>query len=344
MDFAQTPLRFCSASHGISLGRGVDTTFLNGQVNRQLRGSFAVTLKICFSTLACPDWSWHDVLHHGSRFGYDGVEIRLLSRETNLLSIGDLQRSQWHARQRELADAGFRVAGLASSVRFDDPSHIARTEQLDIGRRYIELCAALGGEFIRVFGDVLPAGDAAAKSSALQWIAEGLVALGDAASPAGIRILLETHGDFSASEPCVDVMQMVNHSSVGLVWDTHHPWRFHGEALAATWQRLKPWTRHTHWKDSVTISERKETAEMSDAARAASQLMSGHQHADYVLFRGGEFPAVECLQLLLDGGYSGCHSLEWEKMWHPELPGPEIALPLFPIKLREVERFLRVRT
>lgn len=138
-------------------------------------------------------------------------------------------------------------------------------------------------------------------------------------------------------------MQLANHRSVGLVWDTHHPWRFHGESLGDTWNRLRRWTRHTHWKDSVTIRDRITTAEATAAAQAASQLMAGHQHADYVLFRGGEFPALECLQLLLEDGYSGWHSLEWEKMWHPELMGPEIALPLFPIKMRELERETRRR-
>ncbi len=51
-------------------------------------------LQISFSTLACPDWSWHDVLRFGPGFGYDGVEIRLLSRETDLLAIADLQPSR----------------------------------------------------------------------------------------------------------------------------------------------------------------------------------------------------------------------------------------------------------
>ena len=300
-----------------------------------------MTLKTCFSTLACPDWTWHDVLKFGSEFGFDGVEIRLLSRETDLLKIDDLQPGRWPLRRRELADTGFRVAGLASSVRFDSPDAGERASQIEIGRRYIELCAALGGEFIRVFGDVLPKHDDPARLATLRQIADGLVVLGDAAASAGIQILLETHGDFSASPPCVEVMQLANHPQVGLVWDTHHPWRFHGEPLAETWQRLRPWTRHTHWKDSVTLPTRAATEETTEAARAASQLMAGHQHADYVLFRGGEFPAIECLRLLLADGYTGWHSLEWEKMWHPELMGPEIALPLFPPKLREVEQAAR---
>jgi sugar phosphate isomerase/epimerase len=297
-----------------------------------------MALRICFSTLACPDWTWHDVLKHGPAYGYDGVEVRLLSRETNLLALPDLAPSQRSLRRRELQNAGFRVAGLASSVRFDDRDAAARQQQFDTGREYIELAVALGAEFIRVFGDVLPAEDLPAQRAAMiSQIADGLRALGEVAAPAGVQILLETHGDFSASLPAAEVMRLADHPHVGLVWDTHHPWRFFNEPLKDTWDRLRPWVRHTHWKDSVTVPQPAQaSAAAKSAAQVAAALMSGHRHADYVLFLGGEFPARECLQLLLDGGYTGWHSLEWEKMWHPELMSPEIALPLFPPKLREL--------
>ena len=64
--------------------------------------------------------------------------------------------------------------------------------------------------------------------------------------------------------------------------------------------------------------------------------MSGHRHADYALFGGGEFPAEECVSLLLTGGYDGWFSYEWEKAWHPRIEDPEIALPLFPAKIRRL--------
>ena len=54
------------------------------------------------------------------------------------------------------------------------------------------------------------------------------------------------------------------------------------------------------------------------------------------LFGGGEFPALECMRLLRQSGYDGWFSLEWEKMWHPEIEDPEVALPLFPAKIREL--------
>ena len=293
-------------------------------------------LKIAFSTLACPDWSWHDVLHHGPAFGYQGVEVRLLNRETNLLTIADLQPQHWHTRQQELRNAGFQVCGLASSIRLDETSPAARSQQLETGRRYLELSAALGAKFIRVFGDVLPPDSVPEeRQAAFRWIAEGLQQLGDLARPYDIQILLETHGDFSASAPSAEAMQLADHSHVGLVWDTHHPWRFHGEDLAESWNCLKRWTRHTHWKDSVLLPEASHNSEQAQqAGQAAAALMAGHRHADYVLFLGGEFPSRECLQLLLNDGYDGWHSLEWEKMWHPELLGPEVALPLFPRKLQ----------
>lgn len=293
-------------------------------------------LKISFSTLACPDWTWHDVVTHGPKFGYDGVEVRLLERETDLLAIPDLQPLQRRNRKRELNDAGFRVCGLASSIKFDNPDPHVRAEQLDIGRRYLDLAVALGAEFIRVFGDVLPSeAQPAERASALDWIASGLRDLGELARPAGVQILLETHGDFSASPPAAEVMRRVNHAQVGLVWDTHHPWRFFNEPLKESWERLQPWVRHTHWKDSVLLPETDvPNPEKTAAAQAAMALMGGHRHADYVLFLGGEFPARECLRILLEAGYQGWHSLEWEKMWHPDLLGPEVALPLFPQKLR----------
>lgn len=294
-------------------------------------------LKISFSTLACPNWNWHDVLRHGPAYGYDGVEIRQLGGDTNLLGVEDLLEECWDQRRRELEYANFRVCGLASSIKFDAAAHQEVDEQIAVGKGYLRLGQALGAQFIRVFGDTLPpVGESARRERILQQIVDGLKRLGDEAAAFGIQILLETHGDFTSSPIAAEVMSRVDHPMVGLVWDTHHAWRFDDEPLAETWARIRPWVRHTHWKDSVTIGEVELTERQKHAAVAATLLMSGHKHADYVLFRGGEFPAAECLQLLLSGGYSGWHSLEWEKMWHPELLGPEIALPLFPGKLREL--------
>ena len=46
--------------------------------------------RIAFSTLACPDWPLERVLESCRRYGYDGVEIRQVAGETDLLKVAEL--------------------------------------------------------------------------------------------------------------------------------------------------------------------------------------------------------------------------------------------------------------
>jgi len=291
--------------------------------------------KIAFSTLACPDWTWPQVLDAAARCQYDGVEVRQIAGETDLLKIAEFYSSQLGERRNDLQRLGVTICGLASSVRFDYPKKEQRDEQLRVGMAYVELAAELEAGFVRVFGDVLPPPvHSGERSAALSQIAEGLNRLAEFAARYKIDILLETHGDFAETPVVVDLMRRIEMSGVGVLWDTHHPWRFFGEPLDQTLSALKPWIRHTHWKDSVTRPQRASQRASHTAEAQAHALMSGHRHADYVLFGGGEFPIEECARLLKKAGYDGWLSLEWEKMWHPTIESPEIALPLFALKMR----------
>lgn len=295
-------------------------------------------LQISFSTLACPTWPWGQIASFGSEGGYDGVEIRMLEGETDLLARPEFAEDVLDANLEIFNLSGMAVCGLSSSVRFDHLERAEREEELAIGKLYIDLARRLGAGFVRVFGDVLPSEqEAAARHAVLRNIAGGLDALGEYSDLHGgtVDVLIETHGDFADSKLMLELLVHVRNSRVGVLWDTHHPWRFFGESIAETYARLKPWIRHTHWKDSATHDKPGEPSAEAHAAEAeAKRLMSGHRSADYVLFGEGEFPAAEALRLLVRGGYRGWYSLEWEKAWHPELAEPEIALPPFPAALR----------
>jgi sugar phosphate isomerase/epimerase len=294
-------------------------------------------MDISFSTLATPDWSWEQIVTNGPAYGYDGVEVRLLRRDTELLKRPEFAADAIAKRLDEMRQHRFQICGLASSVRFDYADAAVRDEQVQIGCGYIELAVKLQARFVRVFGDVLPPlEDAAGRAATMQNIAEGLQRLGEFAEPRGIGVLIETHGDFSSSLLMRELMNKVRSRAVGVLWDTHHPWRFHGESIAETWKNLGEWTRHTHWKDSVAPREHELTAEQRAADEEARSLMSGHRPADYVLFGEGEFPAAECLRLLQQAGYDGWYSYEWEKAWHPEIADPDVALPPFPRSLRRL--------
>jgi len=40
----------------------------------------------------------------------------------------------------------------------------------------------------------------------------------------------------------------------------------------------------------------------------------------------GEVPVKKQVQLLAARGYTGSFSFEWEKVWHPDLEEPEVAI------------------
>lgn len=297
-------------------------------------------LLVSFSTLACPDWTWEETVTNASVYGYDGVEIRMIEGQTDLLARREFVDSALPLNLNMLDLLGLTVCGLSSSVRFDHLDRVSRERELAIGKLYIDLAGRLGARFVRVFGDVLPAEDEpAARHEVLRNIAGGLDAMAEYSELHGgaVDVLIETHGDFTDSRLMLELLVHVRNPRVGVLWDTHHPWRFHGEPVAVTYQRLKPWIRHTHWKDSVLQVPGELSAEATAAEARARSTNRGHRTASYVPFGTGEFPAAETLKLLLEGGYAGWYSLEWEKAWHPDLAAPEDVLPPFPAALRQLQ-------
>lgn len=269
------------------------------------------------------------------RYGYQGVEIRMLENETDLRRIPDLARDLWPTRRTELERAGIRLHVLASSVRFDHADAEQLTAHREMCRDYIDMAAAFDCPFIRVFGDVIPA-DPGARSRTLQQIASNLAEMGAIAARAGVRLLLETHGDFTSTPAIRELVDCWTGGGpfafppgTGLLWDTHHPWRFHGEPLAETWAVIGPHVWHTHWKDSIAESSRELTADEQAAEARAKAINAGHRTAHFSLFGQGEFPIDETLALLREAGYTGWYSLEWEKAWHPQLEGPDVSLPQY---------------
>jgi Sugar phosphate isomerases/epimerases len=86
---------------------------------------------------------------------------------------------------------------------------------------------------------------------------------------------------------------------VRILWDSHHTWKRGGEDPLATWEAIKEHVVHVHVKDSVSRP-------------------SGKYPFTYALPGTGEFPMAG-LREKLAVGFGGAASLEWEKLWHPEL-------------------------
>jgi sugar phosphate isomerase/epimerase len=63
-----------------------------------------------------------------------------------------------------------------------------------------------------------------------------------------------------------------------------------------------------------------------------------YPNAELCLFGQGDLSAKEMISLLNTIDYDGWLSLEWEKMWHPELEEPEVSLDVY---IKEIKRAMQ---
>jgi fatty-acyl-CoA synthase len=267
-----------------------------------------------FSTLGCPDWTTEQVVDAAVQMGYAGVEWRLLNGEV-IDPVADrqsLERAVKLGRQR-----GIDTCALDTSCRFNLPSPADREAQVADLLRWIALAEAVQAPLLRVFGGAdRPDTPAADDDEVNTWVTEALRAVSSAAERAGVTVALETHDAFSSARRTATVVDAVDSSHVGAIWDSHHPYRVGetpGEVLAALGSRLV----HVHVKD-------------------ARRTAPGSADWQLVLLGEGEVPVRAQLQALVQRRYQGWVCVEWEKKWHPELAEPEVALPQHIAWLRRV--------
>jgi sugar phosphate isomerase/epimerase len=248
--------------------------------------------RIAFSTLAFPDATLAAAVSLGRRWGYAGIELRLIDGELIDPSMPASRRAQV---RRTLA--GLPVVAVDSSIRVtgDDPGPELR--------RFLELASDWEAPLVRVFGGALS--PPPLRQRQLESAARVLEEAAPLAARLGIAIGVETHDDFSASAAVAELLALVPSEQVGAVWDSHHPHRM-GETPAEVFANLSP---------------RILLAQVKDARRTAGGEWQ------LVLLGAGEVPVAEMLGLLRAAGYPHWISAEWEKRWHPGIEEPEVALP-----------------
>ncbi len=256
--------------------------------------------RLAFSTLAFPDATLASAASLGRRWGYSGIELRLIDGELIDPSMPAADRTQV---KRTLAASGLPVVAVDSSIRLTDEDPGPELA------RFLELASDWEAPLVRVFGGALAA-QQTERQDQLRAAARVLESSVPLAERLGVAIGVETHDAFSASSVVAELLALVDPAAVdsgavGAVWDSHHPHRM-GETPAEVYANL---------------GSRILLAQVKDARREADgdwQL---------VLLGEGEVPVRDMLERLAAGGYPHWISVEWEKRWHPEIEEPEVALP-----------------
>jgi sugar phosphate isomerase/epimerase len=268
--------------------------------------------KLAFSTLGCPDWDFNKITDFAASHGYTGIEVRGIQREMDLVKSSifntAVKRAATLARMKE---KGLRFVGLGSSSTMHFAEGAERKKQLDDGRRFIDLAAQIDCPYVRVFPNNFPKNQE--YEATMQLISGGLKELAEYAAGSGVIVLMETHGDLVRTNDLVRIMKTVDHPNAGLVWDVSNMWTITKEDPAGVYKELKSYIRHVHVKDAKLDGTK----------------------LQYTFLGKGDVPILPAITILDKDGYDGFYSFEWEKLWHPEIAEPELALADYPVVMKK---------
>lgn len=262
-------------------------------------------IPLAFSTLGCPAWEWKKILDFATQHGFSAIELRGLEGKLDLPANPIFAPDRIEQTKQEIRASKLKIACVSSSAQMyvEDPAK--RALQLSDARRFIDLAAILEAPYVRVFGgkaesDKSPAPNDETKAR----VAAGLRELGAYAGPHHVTVIIESHDHFTSSATLKDVLSKADSEHVGLLWDAHHTFATSNEDPEFTVKQLGQWIRHTHLKDSVGSGEDRK----------------------YVLTGRGNVPIQRQIEALRSIGYKGFYCFEWEKLWHPDIDDPEIAI------------------
>ena len=262
-------------------------------------------MKLAFSTLGCPQWELERVAEAARAYGYQAVELRAIGGDLDLLKRPEFQPGVIEATRRWLADQGLAICCVDTSCTFDSRDADERRGQIEIAVRHAELAAELGASLIRIFPDKIQTG--ATRAETRDNIAACLRIVAQRA-PEGVRIGLETHGDFARGQVAAEIMRLADHPTVVIIWDVANSLAA-GDSIAEAAGEVAPHLAHVHLRDARAVA--------------------GREHWLPVLAGHGNVSFDDAVSALRGLQYDGYISFEWEKYWHPEIEEPEVALPDF---------------
>ncbi len=252
-------------------------------------------MKLAFSTLGCPGWSWDEIFAAAKDLGMDGIEIRGIEDEMFAPATRPFRPENLDATKARLAEAGLEVPMLTSACCLGAGDTAAFVEE---AKAYVDLAVRAGSQYVRVMCTATPQPVETDLPLAKRLYRE----LAEYAGGTGVGVLIETNGVLADSSVLKKFLEGIPEENIGVLWDIHHPFRYFGESPEKTCANVGRYVRYIHVKDSIM----------------------GSKGVEYRMMGYGDVPVYDTLSLLQKEGYDGFISLEWVKRWCPDLEEPGI--------------------
>ncbi|MDR0805126.1 MAG: AMP-binding protein, partial [Oscillospiraceae bacterium] len=264
-----------------------------------------LNLKISFSTLACPDLNWEQIIAAAKDFGYGGVELRGIGAELHSAKCKPFLPENINKTILSLAEKGIKIPCISSSACLSNAENAdeSYTEVIE----NIALANKLGVKYVRILGDLNPKPTPNFDDTAEANVIAALSKLLPIAAADDVTLLIETNGAYSDTARLKKLVQTIGADNLGVLWDIHHPYRYNGEDAETTLGNIGAYVKFVHVKDSVMVGGEPE----------------------YRLCGEGDLPLDKFFAALDGINYDGYVSLEWVKRWFAGLDNAGIVIPHF---------------
>ena len=269
-------------------------------------------MKLGVSTSCCFDWKFDDIIATAKDLGFKGIEIRKLGDSVFAPRMSPFSTTAIAATTAKLAKTGIEIAMLSSSAVVGKESFTI--EALAEVRAYTELAQKLGTPFIRVLAGSRPDD----YDCDLDLVIDTLAEMCGIAAEGGISVLVETNSIFSDVTLLKEVLDRVDRTNIGALWDINYPYRYFGEQPSETVDILGKYIKYVHTKDSIVNGET----------------------IEYRLMGHGDLPLADVFYSLKSIDYDGYLSFEWIPKWSSELVEPGIVMAQYAgYMLRELKKY-----
>lgn len=259
-------------------------------------------MKLAFSTLGCPDFTWTDIYTMAKDLGFNGIEIRGLGKEISAVQAQPFTESGLPQTIEKLSQLRLQIPCLTSGccLKFAGKAEENYKEIV----QYMDLAARLGTPYVRILADNQPCPDGEVDD---EVVLSALKKLIPAAEEKRVTLLIETNGVYSDTSRLCNLLNRAASDAVAALWDMHHPYRYAGETPGKTVQNLGAYIKYVHIKDSVMEG---------DTIR-------------YRMMGEGDLPIDDMMMALRSINFDGYVSLEWVKRWAADLEDASVVFPNF---------------
>jgi len=179
------------------------------------------------------DWDLPTLIANCTQTNVLGVELRTTHTHGVEPILNAMQRSEVRKR---FEDSPVKCVGIGSDERFDNPDPAKVKQAIAASKAFIELSHDIGGSGVKVkpdrFWPDVP------QEQTIEQIGKSLNELGEFAEGFGQQVRLEVHGQCAELPTIAAIMQVADHPSVGVCWNSN-PQDLKGEGLEHNFNLVK---------------------------------------------------------------------------------------------------------